>query len=83
MESLNANRKKSQKPPPRLTHMEESVVRHKQHVGRLEQMLRLLDSDQITPEEVNEVKELLDDYLARNQDDFEDFDSPDDLYDPR
>ena len=36
--------KKRGKPPPRLTHMEESISRHKAHVVRLEAIMRLLDN---------------------------------------
>ena len=72
--------KKKGKPPPRITHLEESIVRHKQHITRLEQMLRLFDNDEITTEDVEGIKDLVDDYLDRNQDDPEDFDTPDDLY---
>ena len=44
------------------------------------QLLRLLDNDVVNPEELEDVKEALDDYLTRNQDDFDDFEAPDDLY---
>lgn len=44
------------------------------------QMLRLLDNETIEPEDILEPKELVDDYLLRNQDDFEEFGDPDDLY---
>lgn len=36
--------KKRGKPPPRLTHLEESISRHKTHVARLEAIMRLLDN---------------------------------------
>ena len=45
MESLANNNKKKNKLPPRHSHLEESIVRHKAHVTRLEQMLRLLDNE--------------------------------------
>ena len=68
--------------PPRLTHVEESATRHRAHVGRLEAMLRLLDNEALDIEDaaVDTVKDLLDDYLERNQDDFDEFDTPDDIY---
>lgn len=72
--------KKKGKAPPRVTHLEESIVRHKQHITRLEQMLRLFDNDEISTDDVEGIKDLVDDYLDRNQDDPEEFDSPDDLY---
>lgn len=44
------------------------------------QILRLLDNEAIDPEDVQEAKELVDDYILRNQDDFDEFSDPDDLY---
>ncbi|KAL4431048.1 hypothetical protein ABPG75_006304 [Micractinium tetrahymenae] len=75
-----ATAKKGKKPAPRVVHMEESISRHRQHIMRLEQLLRLLDNDAVQAEDVEGVKDLVDDYLERNQDDFEEFDTPDDLY---
>ena len=72
-------RKKS-KTPPRVMHLEESIVRHKQHVTRLEQMLRLLDNEEISAEDVEGVKDLVDDYIERNQESPEEFLEPDDIY---
>ena len=40
MEELQGSVKKKQKPPPRLTELEETVVRHKEHINRLEKVLR-------------------------------------------
>lgn len=40
--------KKGGKPPPRQVHLDESIARHRQHITRLEQMLRLLDNDAIS-----------------------------------
>ena len=76
----NAGGKKKAKPPPRLTLLEESIARHRQHITRLEQMLRLLDNDEITAEDVEGIRDLVDDYIDRNQDDPDEFDVPDDLY---
>lgn len=45
MESLANNNKKNKKLPARHGHLEESIVRHKAHITRLEQMLRLLDNE--------------------------------------
>ena len=45
MESLaTGGAKKRGKPPPRIAHLEESISRHKTHVGRLEAIMRLLDN---------------------------------------
>ncbi|XP_056177562.1 general negative regulator of transcription subunit 3 isoform X4 [Syzygium oleosum] len=72
--------KKGKTKPPRLTHLETSIVRHKAHIIKLELILRLLDNDELSPEQVNDVKEFLDDYVERNQEDFEEFSDVDDLY---
>jgi CCR4-NOT transcription complex subunit 3 len=79
--------------PPRVTHLEASADRHRAHVARLEQLLRLLDNEAIEVEDVEGVRELVDDYLARNQGGSEEaadqasatmtpdeFSEPDDLY---
>lgn len=42
-----ATAKKGKKPAPRVVHMEESIARHRQHIMRLEQLLRLLDNDAV------------------------------------
>ena len=45
MEGLASNVKKNKKLPVRHGHLDESISRHKQHITRLEQMLRLLDNE--------------------------------------
>ncbi|XP_012092685.1 CCR4-NOT transcription complex subunit 3 isoform X3 [Jatropha curcas] len=72
--------KKGKSRPPRLTHLEASIVRHKAHIMKLELILRLLDNDELSPEQVNDVKDFLDDYVERNQEDFEEFSDVDELY---
>lgn len=72
--------KKGKTKPPRLTHLETSITRHKAHIIKLELILRLLDNDELSPEQVNDVKEFLDDYVERNQEDFEEFSDVDELY---
>ncbi|BBN10757.1 CCR4-NOT transcription complex subunit 3 [Marchantia polymorpha subsp. ruderalis] len=78
MEGLSVKKGKSR--PPRLTHLEESIIRHKAHIMKLELILRLLDNDELSPDEVNDVRDFVEDYVERNQDDFDDFASVDDLY---
>ncbi|XP_059668207.1 uncharacterized protein LOC132313456 [Cornus florida] len=73
--------KKGKTRPPRLTHLETSITRHKAHIMKLELILRLLDNDELSPEQVNDVKDFLDDYVERNQEDFEEFSDVDELYD--
>ncbi|XP_057437678.1 uncharacterized protein LOC130729852 isoform X2 [Lotus japonicus] len=72
--------KKGKNRPPRLTHLETSITRHKAHIKKCEFILRLLDNDELSPEEVNDVKDFLDDYVERNQEDFDEFDDVDELY---
>lgn len=59
--------KKGKQRPPRLVHLEESIQRHKAHINRLEMILRLMDNDELGPDQVADVKELVEDYLERNQ----------------
>ncbi|XP_058737726.1 uncharacterized protein LOC131609915 isoform X1 [Vicia villosa] len=72
--------KKGKNRPPRLTHLETSITRHKAHIKKCELVLRLLDNDELSPEQVNDVKDFLDDYVERNQEDFDEFDDVDELY---
>ncbi|XP_021620466.1 general negative regulator of transcription subunit 3 isoform X3 [Manihot esculenta] len=72
--------KKGKTRPPRLTHLEASIVRHKSHIMKLELILRLLDNDELSPEQVNDTKDFLDDYVERNQEDFDDFSDVEELY---
>jgi CCR4-NOT transcription complex subunit 3 len=55
IESLSTAKKGKQK-PARLTHLEESAMRHKEHITKLEQVLRLLDNEAINPDDLNDVK---------------------------
>ncbi|KAK1410926.1 hypothetical protein QVD17_37468 [Tagetes erecta] len=78
MEGLSV--KKGKAKPPRLTHLESSISRHKAHIMKLELILRLLDNDELSPEQVNDVREFIDDYVERNQEDFDEFEDVDMLY---
>ena len=64
MEELQANIKKKQKPPARLTELEDVVNRHKEHVLKLEKVLRCIDNETITPEELEDLKTDLEMYLV-------------------
>ncbi|XP_077239965.1 uncharacterized protein LOC143880867 isoform X2 [Tasmannia lanceolata] len=72
--------KKGKTRPPRLTHLETSIVRHKAHILKLELLLRLLDNDELSPEQVNDVRDFLEDYVERNQEDFDEFSDTEELY---
>ncbi|KAK7315646.1 hypothetical protein VNO77_34212 [Canavalia gladiata] len=78
LEGLSVKKGKSR--PPRLTHLETSITRHKAHIKKCEFILRLLDNDELSPEQVNDVRDFLDDYVERNQEDFEEFSDVDELY---
>ncbi|KAG7029158.1 CCR4-NOT transcription complex subunit 3, partial [Cucurbita argyrosperma subsp. argyrosperma] len=65
MEGLSVKKGKSR--PPRLIHLETSITRHKAHIMKLELILRLLDNDELSHEDVNDVREFLEDYVERNQ----------------
>ena len=72
IESLQSTVKRKQKPPARLAHLEESVTRHKTHIGRLEQIIRLLDNDALQPDDVSRVvMEEIPEYIENNQEDFD------------
>ncbi|CAN4096899.1 unnamed protein product [Withania somnifera] len=47
-------------------HLETSIARHKAHIMKLELILRLPDNDELSPEQVNDVKDFLEDYVERN-----------------
>ena len=49
------------------THLETSISRHRAHIIKLELILRLLDNDELSPDQVNDVKDFLEDYVERNQ----------------
>jgi len=60
--------------------LEESIRRHKSHSTKLEQVLRCLENDQISPEDVADIQELVDDYIERGQEDFDEFEDDDFIY---
>jgi CCR4-NOT transcription complex subunit 3 len=47
----------------RLTHLEESMSRHHQHIARLELCSRLVDDDALEPSDAEDLKDLVEDYL--------------------
>lgn len=80
IEELSGRAKKKGKSSPRTSLLEDTVSRHQHHTMRLEQLLRLLDNDEIDAEDVENIEELVDDYLERCQDSPDEFANPDDLY---
>eukprot|EP00890_Picochlorum_soloecismus_P005688 jgi/Picsp_1/611/NSC_00608-R1_ccr4-not transcription complex subunit 3 len=80
IEELSGRAKKKGKSSPRTSLLEDTVSRHQQHTIRLEQLLRLLDNDEISTEDVENIEELVDDYLERCQESPDEFTNPDDIY---
>eukprot|EP00227_Mantoniella_beaufortii_P021706 CAMPEP_0197603914 /NCGR_PEP_ID=MMETSP1326-20131121/40156_1 /TAXON_ID=1155430 /ORGANISM="Genus nov. species nov., Strain RCC2288" /LENGTH=278 /DNA_ID=CAMNT_0043171495 /DNA_START=60 /DNA_END=893 /DNA_ORIENTATION=+ len=80
VEGLLNEKKKGKNRPPQLGHLEESISRHQQHIQRLELVLRLVDNEALNPEDVNDLKDLVDDYLERNQEDFDEFGEVEEMY---
>ena len=56
------------------------MQRHKAHTLNLEIMMRLVENETLPAEEADDVRDLIEDYLERNQEDFDEFDVVDDMY---
>ena len=81
MEELSGGKsRKKSKPSSRFMSLEASVGRHKEHVLRLEKMLRLMENDLISVEDVQDVRDFVDDYIERCMESPEEFENPDDIY---
>lgn len=81
-ETLQAGVKKGKKDTgraDRLSELERVMERHKWHVGKLEIMLRLVENDKITVEEVQQLEDEIKYYVEQNQE--LDFMENDSLYD--
>lgn len=62
----------------RLEVLPEMIDRHKMHVRKLEQLLRLMENDKVGPDEVNGIKDDVEYYVEANQE--PDFVPDEDLY---
>ena len=60
--------------------LEQSLARHKAHTLNLEIMMRLVENETLTCDDADDVRDLIEDYLERNQEDFEDFDDVGEMY---
>ena len=70
--TLGLKKKKQSKSQTRLNEIHDKIERHKYHQLKMEAILRMIDNGKLGPEQVDEVKEDVEDYVARNQeDDFE------------
>ncbi|KAF5836243.1 Not1 N-terminal domain, CCR4-Not complex component-domain-containing protein [Dunaliella salina] len=74
--------KKNKKPPPRVAELEEIVGRHKEHMGRLEKVLRCIDNETIHPDELEDLKSDMEMYLSgEGEEDGVDYSQVDVMYD--
>ncbi len=80
IEEISGKNRKKSKVSPRLSLLEDTVARHQLHVGRLEKMLRLLDNEVIDSENVEDIRDLVDDYIERCMESPDEFINPDDIY---
>jgi len=60
--------------------LEEKIRRHREHQARLEQCLRCLENDDISPDDVEAIKDCVDDYLERHEEDFDEFEDTEYFY---
>lgn len=70
IESMTSGRrrKRGTNEDPKVTELKGFITRNEKHIGMLERVLRALDNDAITPEEVIELKDSVEYYVESNQD---------------
>ena len=66
-ESLNSGKKKKGN-AQRISELSDIIDKHNWHVGKLEIILRKLDNDELSPEDVGNIKDDLEYYIESNQD---------------
>jgi CCR4-NOT transcriptional regulation complex NOT5 subunit len=64
LDGILANVKRGKDPPPRVARIQARNALHKKHTERLEQVLRALDNEAITVDQVDGLKEAIEDYLV-------------------
>lgn len=64
LEDLQGNTKKNKKPPPRMQELEDSVKCLKNHIGKLEKLLRCIDNETINSDELEQLKSDFEYYLV-------------------
>eukprot|EP00960_Hanusia_phi_P065291 766054-Hanusia_phi.AAC.6 len=79
IEVIRSRQKKGSKVTARETELDGQRERHNYHVERLELMLRLLDNDNLTYEDINSIRDDVDYYIQSNQD--PDFQEDETIYD--
>ena len=67
MEGLSV--KKGKAKPAKLIQLESFVNKHREHIKCLEQLIRLVDRKEVTPDEIDDLKEMISDYIERNAED--------------
>eukprot|EP00216_Chloropicon_sp_CCMP2111_P000331 CAMPEP_0198242920 /NCGR_PEP_ID=MMETSP1446-20131203/22642_1 /TAXON_ID=1461542 ORGANISM="Unidentified sp, Strain CCMP2111" /NCGR_SAMPLE_ID=MMETSP1446 /ASSEMBLY_ACC=CAM_ASM_001112 /LENGTH=652 /DNA_ID=CAMNT_0043926593 /DNA_START=91 /DNA_END=2049 /DNA_ORIENTATION=- len=80
LEMATSSKKKNRVPDSRVSQVEVIIARDNDHIKKLEYLLRLLDNEQLDPEDVEDLQEFLDDYIERNQDSPEEFEEVDYFY---
>ena len=82
-EELQQSMKKKQKPPPRVQELEDLISSYKAHMDHLERLLRCIDNETISPDELDEVKSELEPLIATEEENaYDGYELPttDDLY---
>ncbi|KAG1667352.1 hypothetical protein FOA52_001412 [Chlamydomonas sp. UWO 241] len=79
LEELQGGLKKKQKPPPRITELEEVITFFRAHVGAMEKVLRCIDNEAIAPDELEDLKGEYEMFLSEERDDVEGY-SIEDMY---
>lgn len=79
IEVIRSRQKKGSKVTARETELDGQRERHNYHVERLELMLRLLDNDNLTYDDINSIRDDVDYYIQSNQD--PDFQEDETIYD--
>lgn len=67
VDGILANVKRGKEPPSRVGSIQARNALHKKHTERLEQVLRALDNEAITVEQVDGLKEAIEDYCVCSQ----------------
>ena len=64
VDGILANVKRGKDPPARVGFIQARNARHKKHTERLEQVLRALDNEAISVDQVDGLKETIEDYVV-------------------
>lgn len=67
LDSILSNVKRGKDPPARAGRIQTRNALHKKHTERLEQVLRALDNEAISVDQVDGLKEAIEDYLVGSE----------------